>query len=193
MACARVGRHDPGAMGPRFTRFVVQLALAAFVVGLIGCTVVRTWEDGELRVGEARTYAWSAGVADPVDEEVPWDEILGAISNELRERGLEEAPRADADLLVDAEVEVGVVTVEHDPNYDLYVAERVERATLAIEVRRRSPDTVNDRWRGVCRHRLRVVERSMGGVVGSRWHAVDEERDWSVGALVRRILDRLPD
>jgi len=125
-----------------------------------------------------------------VAAELPWDEFRAAITHELEARGLQVADTEEADVYVEATIEIEVVMQQNDPNFELYVAERYERATLALELTRAEDPDIE--WSATRRQRLRYVAHTMGGLAGAQWSPVEEERHWELPDVVRSIFARLP-
>lgn len=165
---------------------------SAFLALALGCSSTRTSgsPDFPLQVGE--TFAWSPSTsADRTfDGDVPWGELRDTVAAELRERGLQEVAGQEADITVDMDIAIQVLTRQNDPEFYLYVGERFERATLSVELQRNAEQGAY--WRGECRHDLRDVARTIGGITGAAWQPIEQERSWPVQALVDRIFDRLP-
>lgn len=167
----------------------VALALLTALL-LAGCAGVDVACDPEFALREGDTFAWAPSVATSPD--VPLVDLQLGIGKSLVKRGLTAAPPAEADVLVDAEIDIDVITAGLDPLYGMHVAERFEQATFDLELRRRGPPGRTGVWRGTTEHRLRTVERAVGTTGGLNWQTVDEERDWPIADVVARLDQSVP-
>lgn len=155
-----------------------------------GCAGVRVESDPGFELHTAETFAWSdVQVPSAAGAEAARSELELGVGQALVESGLVPAALDEADLIVDAWIDIDVVTANVDPNFDLYVAERFERAIYHLELLRPATGLV---WRGSTRDHLRIIERAVGGAATVRWYRVDNEREWHAQDAVERLLGELP-
>ncbi len=168
-------------------------AVVAMSLALGGCEIVRTDGEGDFKLPPAPTY--TLGIVpqegDFVDDSggIPYEEIRAALVSELTRAGatlLEDGDQAR--FLVNLDLDIEIKQKDNDPLFAFYVSERYEEATLRLEVVDRSSD---DTWNGSIRHRLRYVSKAMSSLAPT-FQDVDEERDWPVDGLLRRIVERIP-
>ena len=138
------------------------------------------------------TYAWSApprfvSTTQALDPSL-LERVRVAIDEELERIGTRRVDKHRASFLVEASLDLELETQSNDPYYSLYIAEKYEEGRLTVSLY----DTRTSRlaWRGECRHRLRYVARTMGGL-SPRFVPTSEARDWQIEAMVERVVRRL--
>lgn len=172
------------------TGFMVVLGVMLL---LGGCSSVRTKSKPGFALAEVHTYAWKAprtseSALNAVDE-LPLEEFRQVIDDAFAKYGILRVDRDEADLLVDAHLDVELKWQRKDPHYSMYIAKQYEEGVLTIELY--DPETQDRVWLGEYRQRLRYVQRMTGGLI-PRFYPVTAERRWRIGEMVNRIMDEMP-
>ena len=94
---------------------------------------VETRVDESFAPQAARTFAWIRTLRSPA-KDVPYEAIRDRVEAELKERGLEMASFADADIYVDYEASVETKMRYTDPYFTVYAGEEVETGNLTISL-----------------------------------------------------------
>lgn len=188
-----IGAQKKGR-SPR-ARGLAGVAMSCLVAAMAAsCASVKIEGDADFRVEGGDTYYWDFPlVSDPSglgQPGLPWDDFSNAIESELSLLGVERAPRAEARWRLRLDLDVEVKYQNHDPYYSLYIAEKYEDGSVSLEWI--DPSTGLTAWRSVSRHKLRDLERTMGGPVVHHWTPTGDPRDWHIDDVVTRILESVP-
>ncbi len=195
---SRLARRPLQALG-----FLALAPLAAAVaLGLItGCVSSgsEVLDASELRVFEARTFAW-------VEESVTAPEVEGAavvrersdeliaqarqtLTAQLLEKGYRLTSEDGAAVHLALRLDVSEEQRQNDPYFTVDQFERFERGHLTLMAF--VPVTYVPVWRAKAAVKLRDTARGMGpGEI--RWETLEETRDWRLEKLSSTLVGRMP-
>ncbi|MHC4261832.1 MAG: DUF4136 domain-containing protein [Planctomycetota bacterium] len=163
--------------------FVLLLSLV-----VAACSTVRVEGDPDFTLDEGGRYTWVASALEETDVDAPISDYLHAVNAELEQRGLVRATTASSDYQIDVSVVIEREVRDQDPVFSLFVALEYEVAVLRVRIKETEGE--RRRWSGECRHDLRMVRRSFGGLP-PMWEDLDRRREWLPEEQVDRIFARL--
>lgn len=178
----------PGCAG----RASPWLAVLAGAWSLAGCATTTSAETFDL-TGRS-SYRWRQdpvllGTEPTAMDQAALEQLRAIVDRELGALGLQRMDKGDAELAVRAVLRTELLSQQNDPYFSLYVAEQYELGKLQLEFQ---DGTSGERlWRGECRHRLRTVQRVVGGSMQPQAVPTNEPRIWPIEEMARRVLQLL--
>lgn len=174
------------APSPSWSAERASLALALL---LASCSTIDVQSEPQEAPGPGsiESYAW-AGAATPSDEPDLDRRIREAIERELADLGIRPASSPEASMEVSYEARVDATVRTNDPDFDLYVVEEYETATLVIDLI--DGATGESFWRGSGSRELRVSKVPVGPLA-TELTPTGAPRNWRIDELVAAIFAEL--